>query len=145
MKNIATIILFSFAILANSQEIKPLSSEKTFFYGSLSLVPGGGVSYRERNSFKGTAFDTKIGFFPFVFDTVSWFPVVALDYNYVHYVRENEATPYFSLGVGAGNLIPYIPLRAGMEFKNGFVDLGAKMIFGIYPSPEVRGGFHITF
>ena len=56
-------------------------------------------------------------------------------------------SPYFSCGVGAVYFFPYVPIRAGIEFKGGFVDAGGKLLFypGILPSPEIRGGFKIDF
>jgi hypothetical protein len=41
--------------------------------------------------------------------------------------------------------VPYVPLRAGYEFKHGFIDLGAKMVLGFIPSPEIRAGINLKF
>lgn len=126
-------------------EAKDLTFHKTFVYGSLSFIPGVGVSDRSRNNRKGTALDIKLGAAPFIFDKVSWFPVFTVDYNWLYYARAKKTSPYFSCGIGAAYIVPYIPLRAGIEFQNGFVDVGAKMVWGFIPFPEIRGGFRINF
>lgn len=126
-------------------DIKQISYQKTFLYASLSFAPGGGVSDRTRKNRKGNALDIKIGAFPFVFDRVSWIPVITYDYNWLYYTRDNKMSPYFSCGFGAAYIVPYLPLRAGIEFQNGFVDIGAKMFGGFFPFPEIRGGYTINF
>lgn len=135
-----------------SDEIMPLSASpaskmanKTILYGSLSLVPGGGISVRERRGLKGTAVDYKVGVIPFVFDTVSFFPVLSADYNFLSFTKDGETSPYFSYGIGAAYIVPYIPLRAGIEFKHGFIDVGAKLVMGFIPSPEIRAGVDLKF
>ncbi|HEX2583054.1 MAG TPA: hypothetical protein VHL30_02955 [Chlamydiales bacterium] len=161
-KYIATFILLCLAINGTTQEAPPLlpleeqslTYEKNFLYGSLSIVPGGGVSHRKRDLSQGTAVDFKVGAFPFTFDSTVWIPVLSADYNWISYSREKEIAPYFSYGVGAAYILPYVPLRAGIEFKSGFIDVGAKMLFPILvgvtefpvvPSPEVRGGIAFDF
>lgn len=123
-----------------AQETASFTHKKTFLFGSLSIVPGVGVSSRSRTDSKGTAFDIKLGAFPFAFDTTSWIPVITADYNLLFYTKQSEKSPYFSFGLGTAYIIPYVPLRAGFEFKSGFIDLGAKMVLGYLPSPEIRGG-----
>ncbi|HSX26789.1 MAG TPA: hypothetical protein VLE89_07260 [Chlamydiales bacterium] len=117
-----------------------VSTNKTIVYGSLSIIPGGGVSIRERRGSKGTALDCKMGMLPFPFDTVSWIPIVSVDYNFLYFSKDAEVSPYFSYGIGGAYIIPYIPLRAGIEFEHGFVDIGAKLVMGFIPSPEIRAG-----
>lgn len=122
-----------------------IAHQKKFLYGTLALIPGGGISERKRNEFKGTALDYKVGVFPFVFDTVTLIPVLSVDYNYLHYFKAQQTSPYVSYGIGAAYIIPYVPLRAGIEFPHGFMDIGAKLMLGFIPSPEVRGGVSIKF
>ena len=122
-----------------------ITHQKNFLYGSLSIVPGGGIASRNREGLKGTSLDYKVGVFPFVFDTVTLIPVLSVDYNYLHFFKMNETSPYLSYGIGAAYVVPYIPLRAGIEFKHGFVDIGAKMVLGFIPSPEIRAGVDLKF
>lgn len=75
-----------------------------------------------------------------------------IDYNFIYYgLGVNENAPYLSWGLGAfadfQNSIglPYIPVRAGYEFKYGFIDLGAKLLLGIFPAPELRAGVGFCF
>lgn len=122
-----------------------ITHQKHFLYGSLSIVPGGGITCRNRDGLEGTSLDYKLGVFPFVFDTVTLIPVISVDYNYLHFFKMNETSPYLSYGIGAAYVVPYIPLRAGIEFKHGFVDVGAKMVLGFIPSPEIRAGVGLKF
>lgn len=133
-----------------TEKIAALSyNKRKFLFGTLSIVPGGGISVRNRNNSTGTALDAKIGIMPFGgFDSARYtlLPMPSIDCNFLYYTRKKETSPYLSGGVGCTLLvIPYIPLRAGVEFKNGFVDIGAKMVYGFIPSPEIRGGFKINF
>ncbi len=102
-------LLFS----ANPQEI---CHKRNYPYGSLSIDPGAGISWRWRNGESGTAADFKIG----ILSVIMHVPVLSGDYNFLYYTRKTEAvSPYFSCGIGAAYIVPYIPLRAGIEFKNG--------------------------
>ncbi len=124
----------------------PIAQEKTFLYGSLSLASGIGVSDRTRTGSKGNALDYKVGIAYIPFDTVHAFPVLSVDYNFLHFFKpDKEISPYVSYGIGAIYFIPYVPLRAGIQFPSGFLDLGAKMILGCLPCPEVRGGINLKF
>jgi hypothetical protein len=118
---------------------------KKILYGSLSIAPGAGLSVRERKKSKGSALDYKLGVFPFAFDTMSLLPVVSIDYNFLYFSKDQAPCPYFSWGIGAVYIIPYIPLRGGIEFKSGFIDIGAKLLLGYIPSPEIRAGFDLEY
>ncbi len=68
-----------------TEEIKALSYKKTFLFGAVSLVPGGGVSMRNRKHSTGTALDAKLGIMPFgLFDSsrYAWVPVPSFDCNF---------------------------------------------------------------
>lgn len=124
---------------------QPVFYQKRFFYGNCAIMPGLGITERDRKLQKGNSWDIQVGLCPFIFDTVTYFPTISADYNYIHYSREGSSSPYLSYGFGALYCIPYIPLRAGIEFNHGFIDVGAKMLLGFVPSPEVRGGFEFAF
>lgn len=143
MKCIRTILFLLSVHLFATEE---LVSEKKFLYGSLSLAPGAGVSSRERVGQKAKAIDLKLGVAAIpTFDEVTPLPILTFDYNWIYYTTSTEVSPYFSYGIGAAYIVPYVPLRAGVEFKNGFVDVGAKMILGFLPSPELRAGYDFQF
>jgi len=142
------IVSASPAMISNEQtppSSKPPQSsivitKKNILYGSLSFIPGGGISVRKRCGSKGTALDYKVGACPFDFDAMNWIPVLSVDYNWLYFSKDKETSPYFSYGIGAAYVIPYVPLRAGIEFKHGFIDVGAKLILGFIPCPEIRAG-----
>lgn len=126
--------------------LKPSTEEANFFYGSLSLVPGIGISNRKRTDSKGTAVDYKLGVLYVPFDVAHPVPVLAADYNRLHFFRcDQKVLPYVSYGIGVAYIVPYVPLRAGLQHKDGFLDIGAKMVLGIIPSPEIRGGVTLEF
>lgn len=124
-------------------------TSKKFLFGTLAVIPGAGVSIRSREGLKGDALDWKVGVFPFPFDTISYIPVLSFDYNRLYFLNAKGTSPYFSCGIGAAYIIPYIPLRAGIEFKHGFVDIGAKVVYllqrRVFPSPEIRAGIDLKF
>lgn len=126
--------------------LEPIREETKFIYGSLSLVPGIGISNRNRTGSKGTATDYKLGILYVPFDVVHKVPVLTADYNFLHFFRsDQEILPYVSYGIGVAYIVPYVPLRAGLQYENGFFDIGAKMILGFLPSPEIRGGLNLKF
>jgi hypothetical protein len=143
----ATLVCFTLAAqeLPDAIELPPLTRNEKFLYGSLAFNPGVGLSIRERKDSGGTAIDLKVGAFPFAFDSIMWIPTISGDFNFLYYTREKISSPYLSYGIGATYFIPYVPLRAGYEFENGFIDIGAKMMLGFIPSPEIRGGLNFKF
>lgn len=149
------LLAFFLAINLSANELTKetlIPKEKNFVYGSLSLAPGAGLSMRSRTDLQGRALDFKLGAVPF-FQFVGTIPVITVDYNWVYYFKTLEASPYLSAGAGAvwgiGSpiVLPYVPLRGGLEYKYGFIDIGVKtLIFPApIPIPEVRAGLNISF
>jgi len=135
-------------------KIESLTAKKIIGFGSLSIASGVGVSYRTRDCARGRALDFKMGYVkPGFFSNPDKLYWPMLDYNFIHYRSgSNGNAPYLSWGIGAAVLngkkslpFPYIPLRAGFEFEYGFVDLGAKLLFGMLPIPEARFGVGVSF
>lgn len=121
-------------------------NNKTIFYGSASITPGAGISFRERNKFEGSSIDFQFG--ALVLPHIRRLRVISADYNSFKYYQGTPSSFYFSYGIGGLYLDtqfkPYIPLRTGIEFKHGFVDIGVKAAYirpyYIFPSPEARAG-----
>lgn len=137
-------------------EIESIKNEKVFAFGSFSFASGAGVTYRTRTDGKGRALDLKFGYHPesHGFFGISEMYLPMIDYNFMYFRSGmNGCAPYLSWGIGAVAFIgkskpivlPYVPLRFGFEFPNGFVDLGAKMLAGVLPIPEIRAGIGISF
>ena len=123
-----------------------MTNKNIHLYGSLSFVPGGGISVRERRGSNGTALDYKIGVLSFVaIDSPILMPILSIDYNFLYFSKGSETSPYFSYGIGTAYFVPYVPLRAGIEFKHGFIDIGGKLVLGFIPSPEIRAGVGLKF
>jgi hypothetical protein len=137
-------------------KIEQVKNRKAVAFGSLSVVPGGGVSYRTRDCDRGRAFDFKLAHLrasPGFISNPEMYISMA-DYNFIYYRNGvNENAPYLSWGVGVLLFyspdktispipLPYIPIRAGYEFKYGFIDIGAKLPV---PLPEIRAGIGFQF
>jgi hypothetical protein len=140
----ATIAVASPDLNLDKNESNFTPRKEQYVFGSVSLVPGVGFSSRTFNdrSDSATALDIKFGYlhdFPFG----GKMPVVSWDYNYLEFSATHRG--YFSFGFGTAYIVPYIPLRAGLQFKHGFIDIGGKLILGFIPMPEARGGFQISF
>lgn len=129
----------------SGRQFPPVRTNKKILYGSASIAPGAGLSVRARDGLKGTAMDYKIGVLPFIFESKHLIPVLSFDYNYLYYSKDDDTSPYLSYGLGAANFLPYVPLRAGIEFRHGFIEIGAKMLVGVVPFPEIRAGVHLKF
>lgn len=136
------------------EEIKEPSIEKGFFYFcTLSYDPGIGLSVRQRAKRFGSAVDMKLGIYDQRMLVIygssgskySPAPDLSVDYNFLAYLRKQEASLYGSAGLGiifcpADNFaFPYVPLRVGFQFERGFVDVGARNFF-LYAFPELRTG-----
>lgn len=122
--------------------ITPDYLNKHFFYGSFSLASGIGYSNRTRHGEKATALDIKLG----ILLLGKTIPTISVDYNWLSYFKKtSKASPYFSYGIGACYILPYVPLRAGIEFQHSFIDVGVKMVLGTFPLPEIRAGIQLKF
>lgn len=118
---------------------------------SLSMIPGLGLSWRDREDLSGRAFDVKVSPVT-LFSGGRLLGVLSVDYNWIHFYKEGSHSPYTSIGAGAALTVidgicfpvPYAPLRAGYQFNAGFIDIGGKFV-GHIPLPEVRAGFNFHF
>ena len=120
-----------------------------FFFASASIFrgfPGLGLSFRSRDGGKGRALDWNLGN---VFSKLTWrgrdLPFLAVDYNFLYFFSRSKATSlYASWGIGSVMIVPYVPLRLGVEGRYGFFDVGVKMVL-LFAVPEARGGVSFKF
>jgi hypothetical protein len=168
LKITTTILLISFAVqgIAEEDAVTPVPAtiseeqpplpptlnpppasiriKNAFLFGSLSPAPGGGVTIRRMHNAKGRALDFKIGVVDVpIFDTTGKIPTISVDYNFLYFAKTQPF--YLSWGAGFAYFLPYIPLRAGVQFKYGFIDIGGKLLLGFLPIPEVRAGAGLNF
>jgi hypothetical protein len=155
-KKFALLSFFMFAkVMAESHEEIPIQYSRVCPYGTFSLSSGAGISWRSRTDCSGRSIDMKagVGEIPGFFGSRTQFKSLSCDYNWVRYFGKKEDAFYLSCGLGAALVadedwkmvpLPLVPLRAGYQFRYGFVDVGAK-VFVWMPIPELRAGISFEF
>jgi len=120
-----------------------------YCYGAAGYEHGGlGVSYRKQWGHFGLGADLKGGGTSVTFDACTFNPTITIEANVYYFsgLNPKNAGPYFQTGLGAlYGIIPYIPLRLGVQDHRGFIDAGVKMYMGIIPIPEARAGFKVRY
>ncbi len=142
-------------ILSPKIQIEPDSIQysKICPYASLSAVSGFGISWRNRNAFKGRAIDVKVGMGRVGFFTNEDSPWISYSYNWCRFCVPTNNSPYLSWGLGSSVplrsnwkkksfLYPHAPLRVGYQFEHGFIDVGVNMVFLMLPIFESRAGIN---